>query len=100
MNGRLAGKYVSDDHGKTEYQWLMPTYSEPQRRLCSVGLHKLTRKRLVWGFLNWFTPIERWYCACGRVCWVKYDGYFMDPYKDVANGHLHWLVTIGRVVDR
>jgi len=83
------GRYSSED-GRMSMEWAMPDWGGKDRALCAAGLHIATRKRVVDGMVN-FSRAERWYCACGRRCWIKFDGHFVDSETSEPDAHLNWI---------
>ena len=84
------GSYSSDD-SRTAFEWGLPEWGAKDRALCRAGLHMATRRPVVTGWISYFTSVERWYCACGAKCWIKYDGSFVADETTVPGGHLHWI---------
>ena len=90
METAMSSSYESPD-GRTSYSWAMPEYGRVDYLLCEIGAHIGTRKPVVTGFVGWFSSIERWYCACGRRCWIKYEGGWADSETTEPGAHLHWI---------
>ena len=68
----------------------MPEYTLEELKKCTKGNHLASRKRVVNGWMG-FSQTERYYCACGSVCWIRYEGVFMEPTIWPAGSHLRWI---------
>jgi hypothetical protein len=41
---------------------------------CATGRHEDSRTRLVDGWVNWSNHVEHFWCACGEVRWLVFEG--------------------------
>jgi hypothetical protein len=85
-----TGKYESPDRA-TQIQWRLPEWSPFAYRLCGLGLHRLTRRLVVKAWMNYFTPVGHYYCACGRVRWMWFDGGWVSRDSGEPDGHRRWI---------
>lgn len=84
------GSYRSAE-GDMQLTWSMPAYSAIDHLKCRLGLHRASRKRVVFGW-DLFTRVGRFYCACGSVLWIWFDDGFVKGGEPGEPGqHLAWI---------
>ena len=90
---KYAGQtgHTEADSGRVDLTWTWPEWTTADLDACAKGRHQSTRKPLVKGYISYFTRVDRWYCACGRFCWVWFEDGFADKYEDQPGQHERWV---------
>lgn len=91
LTSKYSGRSGRTDLGSTTLEWAWPEWTTADLAACQKGHHKRSRKRLVAGWLSWFTQVDRYYCACGAVCWVWFDGGWAEEYVEEPGQHERWV---------
>jgi hypothetical protein len=90
MTTAVGNEYKAAD-GSVAYEFAVPEYPNLGYAFCTIGLHLLSRKPVVKGWVRYFSRIEHHYCACGQRRWMWFEDGWVHEETVRAGTREEWI---------